>query len=262
MPEENRGADFLKIREVSKQLKEVLINYFGRKYVEIKEQTTDSTNGLSQDHAFDINIFKIERSKEPIYNQVNSESDLTRIKEEIKEFYKTKVVDQYWEFVDSVEGQVDEKTLESMEMIGKSLQNRQKKLESSFKKFKIEDNWDIGRTQKEFSIILKNFIKDILEATLLSITNGMKNSQLTVYDDAQKILNEFFQFVGVYTKEYKAGDKYSEDDLENLSIEISSDAELKDSSYKDVIRSVESLAYMFDEHFCVYEATVTVWRVS
>jgi hypothetical protein len=260
--ETNAEVDFSKIEETSKHLKKVLVEQFGRKYVEVKEVDTKESEFLPKDKGFVLDVFRIEQKNEPIYMKINDEESLIAIKDEIKEYYHKNVVDEYWKFLDGVEEQIDEQTVESMEMIGKSLQNRQKKLDSSLKKFKIEDSWNIEKTRYEFSLVLKNIAKDIIEGTLLSITNGMKTSPLSVYDDSQRIINKFLSFLGIYTKEYFAGEKFTDDDLENLNIEPATDEELKDASYKNVIRSVESLAYMFNEELCVHEATITVWRVS
>ena len=103
-------------------------------------------------------------------------------------------------------------------------------------------------------------LKDILESTSTSISNGLK--QNNVYENIIKILNSFYSHLGIYTKEYKANDEYDDNDLDNIKPTVSQDDEIKDKNYHNKIKSVESLAYLFDEDVVILEANITVWRIS
>ena len=239
-------------------LKTVFENGFGQVYIESKRKLSDDKEQLENIQDLDSNIFKIEQKNEPIYKKINSPDDLFKIKEEIKNEYKN-TLDNFYELFDKVEDQLDNSVIESLEIIGKTLANRIKKLDSSFKKFKTEDSWDIEKTQAEFAKVLLKQLKDILESIMPSINTGIQTN--SVYEKVVVIFNTFYSSLGIYTKEFAINNDIS-DITSYIQIIQMPNAEIKDISFKDKISYVESPAYLFDTEFIILEAKVSVWRVS
>jgi len=255
---DTKKPDLSKVNAISKNLTESLEKNWGKRYIKAKIERFDSgTTNLSNETNF--SFFEIKKSISPIYTLVNSSSDLTKQKNKILEKY-SKMIDNYYNLMDMVDDQVDENTINSLEIIGKVLTNRKKKIESAFNRLVVDDSWNAIKIQEEFSYVLVRLLKDILESTSISISNGLK--QNTVYEDIVKILNSFYGCLGIYTKEYKANDEYSDNDMDNLHLIPSQDDEIKDKSYQNKIKSVDSLAYLFDDSIVILEANIVVWRVS
>ncbi len=253
--------DLGRIREVANTLKKALKDYFGRVYVEVVESQEFKSDGDVM-LSFSMEEFTIDKAGDPIYKKINSVEDLATVKKEIFDFYNDKVVDRYWDVYDKATAQLDDDTEKSLEIIGKTLQNRSKRLKSTLGKFKIDDGWDIDRMQNEFSVVLGNAISDIIESSLPSMENGLRATGLNIYEDTHKILDQFLEFLGIYTLKYKAGDKIEDGDYHTLEIVTSEEGKTKDKSLQETIRTVESLAYLFEDDFPVLGAKVTVWKVS
>lgn len=251
--------DFSQVNKISAIGKNVLEQYFGKKYIEVKTKTPENRKNTNNSESFEC--YTIVKKEKPIYKKINSIDGLDKLKQEIMASYEENIIDYFWDLFDKVEDQIDDSTIKSLEILGKTFENRKKKMGSAFKKLKPEPLWDIDRIQKEFSYLLKNVLEDILNSTLDSISNGIKNSQFSVYDNVLNIVNNFLSKLGIYTKEYKVGDK-CDNELDNLNIRPSDDKEIKSKDYQDIISSVDSLAYLFEEDFPVREASVAVWRVS
>jgi hypothetical protein len=257
--EDMKQPDLSKTNEISKKLKDCLEKYFGRKYIQAKaEDLENNTTNFSNDNN-NLSFFEIIKTKPPIYTSINTSGDLSEHKKVIQNNYK-KLIDDYYDLFEKVEDQLDDNTIESLEFIGKLLDNRKKKIESAFKKFVPDDSWSITKIQDEFSYVLVKLLKDILESTSISISNGLK--QNTVYEDVVKLFNSFYSYLGIYTKEYKANDEYSDNDLDSINPSVSQDDEIKDKSYQNKIKSVHSLAYLFEGNIVVLEANIVVWRIS
>jgi len=239
-------------------LKNTLEKSFGKIYIEKKQMKSTLDNNLEEKIYETTKLFELQQNKKPIYRQINSQEDLTKIKDEIKKEYK-ETVKNFWELFDKVEDQLDDNIVDSLEIIGKTLDNRYKKMDSSFKKFKIDDSWNIEETQIEFSKILQKNLKDILESTISSIYNGSKFNN--VYNKVAEILNEFYSHLGIYTQKFKIGENIS-DKTEFINIIEMQQTEIKDISFKDKISYVESPAYLFNSDTIILEAKVSVWRVS
>ena len=242
------------IVSISLKLKDVLVKSYKKRYVEIKEIPVES---IGDEQIYDLGIFNIDQKEEPIYKGLSSESDLARVKSEILEYYKKDVIAEFSDLLEDVKNIVDENTLESLGMIRKTLVHRQKKMDSAFKKFKTDDLADVSSIKKEFAQVLEKATRDLMEATLISISNGVNTCQFDVYDDVIKILNGYFEYLGIYTKEYKVGDNSDDENVLISATELTTDA-----TKKDKIKSINSLAYLFEDDRCVLEANVTAWRIS
>ena len=240
------------------KIKTTLESGFGQVYIEDKKDSLSGEVQSENTNNLDFTLFKLEQTNEPIYKKINSPDDLLKIKEEIKKEYQN-TIDDFQDLLDKVEDQLELKVVESLEIIGKTLLNRKKKLDSSFKKFKIEDSWSIGEVQNEFGRLLVKQLKDILESIMPSVNIGIKTNN--VFDKVLVILNSFYSFLGIYTKEFNIGD-----DISNMTsyieiIQMQND-EIKNISFKDKVSYVGSLAYLFEEEVIIVEAEVSVWRVS
>jgi len=255
-----KKPDLSKIHKVNVDGKNCLENYFGKKYIQSKidaAENSDKSNSIINSNTF--SSFNIVKENAPIYTSINSISDLIEQKNNIIDKYN-KLVNEYGELLDRVEDQLDDNTMDSLGIIEKLLINRKKKIDSAFQKFIVDDSWDTAKIKDEFSHLLVKVIKDILESTSISISNGLK--QNNIYEDIIKILNAFYSYLGIYTKEYKVGEVINDDNDWN-NINTSQDDEIKDDkSYQNKIKSVESLAYLFDEDVVVLEANVVIWRIS
>jgi len=240
------------------KIKTTLESGFGQVYIEDKKDSLSGEVQSENTNNLDFTLFKLEQTNEPIYKKINSPDDLLKIKEEIKKEYQN-TIDDFQDLLDKVEDQLELKVVESLEIIGKTLLNRKKKLDSSFNKFKIEDSWSIGEVQNEFGRLLVKQLKDILESIMPSVNIGIKTNN--VFDKVLVILNSFYSFLGIYTKEFNIGD-----DISNMTsyieiIQMQND-EIKNISFKDKVSYVGSLAYLFEEEVIIVEAEVSVWRVS
>lgn len=258
MNEDIKKPDLSHIKTSGTHLKKCLEKWFGRIYIQEKAEApeNDITN-LSNNNNF--SFFEIRKTKPPIYTSINSSSDLSKCKKTVQDNYK-KLIDEYGDLFDEVAHDLNENTIEGLEIISKILDNRKKKMESALNKFKPDDSWDTARIQDEFSHVLVNILKDILEATSISISNGIKKN--TVYEEIIAILNRFYSDLGIYTKEYKVNEKYTDEDLVNINITASQGDEIKDKNYQNKIKSVESLAYLFEDNIVILEANIVGWRIS
>ena len=262
MNEDIKKPDLSRIKTSGALLKKCLEKWYRKIYIQEKAEApeNDITN-LSNNNNF--SFFEIKKTKPPIYTSINSLSDLSECKKTVQDNYK-KLIDEYGYLFEEVEDELNENTIESLEIISKLLDNRKKKMESAFNKFKPDDSWDTAKIQDEFSHVLVNILKDILEVTSISISNGLKQSRSKVYEYEHiiKILNRFYSDLGIYTKEYKVNEMYTDEDLVNINIIASQDDEIKDKSYQNKIKSVESLAYLFEDSIVVLEANIVGWRIS
>ncbi|MBT3280430.1 hypothetical protein HOB87_07485 [Candidatus Woesearchaeota archaeon] len=259
MNEDIKKPDLSHIQTSGTLLKNCLEKWFGRIYIQEKAEVpeNDITNLSNNNNNF--SFFEIKKTNPPIYTSINSLSDLSECKKTVQDSYK-KLIDEYGDLFEEVGDELNENTIESLEIISKLLDNRKKKIESSFNKFKPDDSWDIAKIQDEFSHVLVNILKDILEVTSISISNGLKQS--SVYEKIIEILNSFYSYLGIYTKEYKVNEMYTDDDLVSINPTVSQDGEIKDKNYQNKIKSVESLAYLFEDNIVVLEANIVVWRIS
>ncbi len=260
MNENIKKPELSKILDISTKIKDCLEKHYGKKYIQAKKQISEegTDDSLNSENIF--KHFEIIRANPPIYTLINSPSDLSDQINNIKDKFN-KLIDEYYTLVEKVLYQLDENTINGLDIIGKLLENRRKKMESSFKKFVPDPSWNTSRIQDEFSHVLVKVLKDILESTSNSISNGFKQNE--VYEDIIKILNSFYNHLGVYTKEYKVNEIINDnDDWESINAITSEDNEIKDNSYKDKIKAVDSLAYLFDNKVVILEANVKVWRIS
>ncbi len=247
------------IHTIKDGMKKILEDGFGQIYIRPKKNMSSDVIEVEEEKSVDLDLFKIPKTINPIYKRINSKDDLFNIKEEIKDKYK-KVINDFFIFLEKAEDQIDDEVVSSLEIIGKTLQNRNRKLDSALKRFNVEDSWSIERIQSEFVKTLQKSLKDILASTMPAISTGIK-TDYDVYEKVVVILNTFYTELGIYTKEFNVGDNIADETQYIELIEMKND-EIQDKSFKDTISHVESSAYVFEEEFIILEAKVSVWKVS
>ncbi len=265
MIEQNREIvtpDFNLIKKSADSLKEVLKTFFGKVYLE-KKDIGNSNESQEIETVFSLKIFTVDKEMETIYKTIDSVEELKKVKKEILEKYESIVVNSYWKLVDAVENELDDDSIKTLEIIGNNFAKKQKKIAVDLKKFIVDDSWNIDRIQKEFSYVLQKTLRDLLDSAIDPIANGMKNTGFSVYDETIIMLNNFLKELGVYTKEYHPGDKFTDDDLDQyLSPRTAEDSKTTDKSLQQKIRDVESVAYLFEKDVVIREANIVVWKVS
>jgi len=192
-------------------------------YVSTDDLLKDCVCVIEEEHIF--LEYSLTNINQPIPKLINSKLDLENIKKIIFIEYN-KMIDRYYDLFDNVEDQLDEKTIKSLEIIGKLLENRQKRMESLFKRFMPDDSWNIIKIQNKFNSLLVDFLKDILEATSESIANGLKEN--TVYEDIFKIIGDFYRYVGVNIY----------NDTTSQEIQINIDSMFKDKNLLNIVKKL------------------------
>jgi hypothetical protein len=110
---------------------------------------------------------------------------------------------------------------------------------------------------------LKEILSKIIGSVFTSIENGWRSSEFSeVYKKMHLIVDGFLRELGVYTHEFKVGEKIKDYDHVRPVSPVPSYAVTANRDLKDTICKVETLEYLFEADMIVLEADVVVWRVS
>jgi hypothetical protein len=240
-----------KIEGISTRGKSILEKDFGLVYVTKMEVLENGKNPHP--------IFLIPKENPSIFSKIDSRSELENVKKEIGISYEN-FINRFYDFFDRVEKQLDEKTLESFEIIGNILGNRKKKLEKSLKKFEIENEWKVENMRVEFFYKVQKNLEDILSSTLTPIQNGIREN--SSYEGIVTEMNTFLKELGVYTEKIEAGEKIEDYDI--FEPESCEECKTGDVSKRDEIREVVSYPYLTngDEDIPVLAGKVFVWQIQ
>lgn len=247
--------DFKQLEEVKSKIKNCLETEFGLIYIEQKD--TNKNNETDNNISNNLELFKIDKKGESIFQKIKSVDSLNDVKKEIKEKYE-KFSNDFLDYFDRVENQLSPHNINSFEIIDKSIKNRKKKLEHTIKKFKIEDNWNVSKIKEEFYFRLQKNFEDIITTLLNPLSVGLKEN--TAYEGIIKLFNQFLSNLGIYTKEIKANERY--DDNHMLRPVECDDCETTDISKKDIIKEVISYPYLIDDEVVVKEGEIILWKVK
>lgn len=248
--------NFEHLYETKNKLKECLEKYFGLVYIEQKEKKVikDDKNNLSSN----LDLFKIPKQKASIFEKITSIDKLNEVKKEIKEKYDN-FSDDFIDYFDRVESQLNEHQIKSFEIIEKIIKSRDKKLKNSLTKFKIEDSWNVEKIKEEFFFQVQKNLNDIIENLIPTFIVGMKES--TAYEGLIKIFNRFLSNLGIYTLEIKINKKFDDYSDDMISPQECEDCETTDKTKKDMIKEVISYPYLVDEDKVISESKVILWRI-
>ena len=167
--------DFEVIFKLNDHFKILLQNDYNLVYFEKRVgQISDKMEEKEDDNQF-LHLFEIQQKEDSIFSKISSIDDLKEVKEKLIQFY-TQFIDNFESYFDRIEDKLDEKNIESFDIIGKTLKNRKKKLDSSIKKFKTEDSWNIAKIREELQCSLQKNLKDIIDSLIRPISTGLHES--------------------------------------------------------------------------------------
>ena len=147
-------------------------------------------------------------------------------------------------------------------MLFRSFKAKKKKLDAAFKRFTIQDHWGVTQLGSEFESILIKFLSELIKSTIDPICVGIKNKAVSsVYQNLLKMFNCYLSELGVYTTHYDIGHKLSEYDWDVLNLIDSDDCETSDSSFKNVIKKIDSYPYFIGKNTLILDGNVILWRV-
>ena len=244
---------FIEIEKLNRDFKKFLEDDFKLIYIEAKNI---KENGNKESLSSDLSKFKIEKNRESIFKKITSVDTLDEVKKEIKDKYN-KFSEDFLEYFERVENQLDEKQRKSFEIIEKIIKNRAKKLNGTISKFEVEDSWNISKIKEEFYFKLQKNLKDILNSLLPTISTGMREN--SAYDGILFLLNKFLSQLGIYTIDLDINKKYSNFDF--LDPQECDDCETKDLEKQDFIKEILSYPYLLNEEQIVLEGKVILWKV-
>lgn len=246
---------FDRLSQLRDGFKQFLQDSFGIIKVEaITHSSQETVSYSSQDY---LSFFAIEKSSEPIYSSMNSIDDLQKIKESILNLFDD-FITSFEDYFERIEDQLDKKDVESLEIILKTLQNRRKKFDTALKRFKPEDTWGVSKISEEFSFELTKLLKDLIDATMMPITTGIKIH--SCYQDILKLENKFLSELGIYTDTLSVGDKVNEVVWEKIFPQECEDCKTDNKDKHDVIKELFNYPYLFSESCIISEAKVTLWK--
>lgn len=246
---------FDKLFQLRDGFKQFLQEKFGIIKVEaIAPSSQEEVSHSLQDY---LGFFVIEKKAEPIYSSINSIDDFQKIKESILNLFDA-FITSFEDYFERIEDQLDKKDIESLEIILKTLQNRRKKFDTALKRFKPEDTWGVSKISEEFSFELTKLLKDLIDATMMPITTGIKTH--SCYQDILKLENKFLSELGIYTDTLSVGDKVNEVVWEKIFPQECEDCKTDNKDKHDVIKELFNYPYLFSESCIISEAKVTLWK--
>jgi hypothetical protein len=246
-------SSFEKIGELNIGFKKLLEDDFKLVYIEQKQVQQEGNKESFQN---DLSLFKIKRNRESIFKKITSIDKLDEVKQEIKSEYE-KFSNEFSGYFDRVDNLLDEKNKQSFKIIKKTIKSRNKKLNATINKFKVEDSWSVSRTEEEFYFKLEKNLKDILDSLLPTISTGLKEN--SAYDGILSYLNSFLSQLGIYTIDLDTTKKYDNFDL--LAPQECENCETKDINKQDMIKEILSYPYILNEKQIVLEGKVILWKV-
>ena len=245
-------SSFVEIEKLNISFKKLLEDDFKLLYIENKQIKQEGNKEYSQN---DLSKFKIEKNRESIFKKITSIDKLDEVKKEIKNEY-IKFSNDFLEYFDRVENQLDEKNIQSFEIIEKTIKNRGKKLNGTIDKFIVEDSWNSSKIEEEFYFKLQKNLKDIVDSLVPTISIGMKEND--AYNGILISLNKFLSQLGVYTIDLKVNEKCNYAFVEPQECD---DCETDDIDKKDIIKEIHSYPYILNEKQIVLEGKVILWKV-
>jgi len=243
---------FTEIDTLNIRLKNLLEEDFKLVYIESKHTKEDDKEENLKN---DISSFKIEKKKESIFLKISSVDKLDEVKKEIKSEYE-KFSEEFLGYFDRIDDKLDEKNLESFEIIEKIIKNRGKKLNGTIDKFKVEDSWGVSKIREEFYFKLQKNLVDLVDSLVPTILTGAKEN--SAYDGILSSLNTFLSQLGIYTMDI---DIDKECNYEFVSPQECDDCETEDMDKKDRIKEILSYPYLLNESQIVVEGKVILWKV-
>jgi len=244
---------FTEINTLNLGFKKLLEDDFKLVYIEEKQIKQEDNSETSQN---DLSLFKIEKNRESIFKQIVSIDKLDEVKKEIKSEYD-KFSNDFLDYFERVEDMLNEKHINSFEIIEKTIKNRGKKLNGTINKFIVEDSWSVSKIEEEFYFKLQKNLKDIIDSLIPTISTGRKES--SAYDGILKDLNKFLSQLGIYTMDLDTHKKY--EDFDFLDPQECDDCETEDLNKQDMIKEILSYPYVLSDELIVVEGKVILWKV-
>jgi len=245
-------SNFIKINELNIEFKKLLENDFKLVYIEQKEIKKEQNEKSSKN---DLSLFKIENNRKSIFKKITSFDKLNEVKKEIIVEYE-KFSEEFLDYFDRVENQLDEKQTQSFEIIEKIIKNRGKKLKGTIDKFNNEDSWSISKIEEEFYFKVQKNLKDIVDSLIPTISTGLRENP--AYSGILISLNKFMSQLGIYTMDLKVSEVCKYEIIEPQECD---NCETEDKTKKDIIKEILSYPYVLNEEQIILEGRVILWKV-
>lgn len=206
-----------------------------------------------------INVFYIDKNKEPLYSSCNGYDDLKKILD-LFEQRLNNLLDNLDEILGR-NNHLDDNSRESLKSYAGAVDkciavfgNQRKKRAAKFKEAStVEELRD--ELQQFFAEIISNYIIVVLFDALYE---RMKNQSGQVYEMVTKEINNFLSENGVYTKKVCIGEVI---DPEYMEPTLDSKENITDDFKKfDTIDEIRRYPYMFSDDKKIVDGCAKIWR--
>ena len=254
----NIGINFQNIFELNLNLKKCLDKNYSIIYIEKKYK--DEGSNIEEVSDDDILLtFEILKNKSAFFDKIKSIDDLKTVKDEFILLYKN-FQNNFKDYFGRVEKQLDDKNKESFKVIYGLLKSRSKRFDSSVRKFKPDDSWDLIRIREEFFNVMQPLIKDVIEQISRPIEIGINEN--SAYEGVVEQLNSYLSNLGIYTNRFDINYRLNEenDDYDSVDI-VSGEEDETDDAYKvGRIKSIKSNTYYIGDNKIVCEGKVIIYK--
>ncbi|EJF07581.1 hypothetical protein ThvES_00002930 [Thiovulum sp. ES] len=246
--------NFDKIVSLNKKFDEILTKDFGHfRPIAIVQKDSESDKDVNY-----LTLFMIEKGEKSLFGKPTSHDDFESQKKKFLDEVDS-FAEKFDDFLDRVEKQLSESEIESLEIIGKTIDNRTRKLISAVKKFKIDENWNLQKLSDEYLIAIdKNFSSFISEVVRV-LESGIDEKPF--YQQVLQIFNSFLKNIGIFTLELKAGEKLDDKKYDFIQPEECDKCNTTDRNLAHVIKNVISFPYMVAENRAIADGKVNMWRI-
>ena len=253
----NEKYNFGQIESLNVDFKKYLEDEFDLVFIVLVKELEKSQEGCKSSLGLSPE-FTIEKQNTPIFERITGVDSIVEISETIRGLY-AKLINDTDGYIQRVEGQLPENDIEAFDIISRLLKNRNKKLTSALKKFKIQDDWNVSRIKSEYTQLLSKLLKDIIEGMIRPIQAGI--SRNSAYSGLLTQFNHFLKTLGVSTIEFEPGHKIIDSDYDLIEPLESDDLIPDHKALSHTVKSSESLVYVFSEHEIILESKVYIWKV-
>ena len=206
-----------------------------------------------------IDIFYIEKSKEPIYMECKMFDDVEKVLD-LFDARLNELLDDLDALYDN-NSDLDEECKENLDnytrVIDKCIKVYGKQCRA--RKVNFANLSEVSELQEElqqlFTEIISNYIIKVLFDALYERIN---NNGGQIYQLVVREINEFLSENGVYTKQVLVGDKIDSDYLEATADSI--DNVTDDYQKFDTIEEIRRYPYVFEEDAKIIDGCVRIWR--
>lgn len=205
-----------------------------------------------------IHSFKINKKSETIYSKIEGLENLELTLEELDVKINT-LKEKISKILTHYESKVDENTNIAINSIYKSITNFGKVSSKQLRKISVEEIDNIDELKEEFAESLAKLLESRFIGSIISpIYEGIKNTNLEVYENLIVSINNFLEDLGVYTIDIEEG---KEVDYKYIQPMESDKNITTDYTLEEKIMEVYQYPYVFDNEHVIAEGKVVLWRL-